>query len=111
TVGSLCCANQRDLANFLLGSASLPKQGIGDRRRRSSDTAAILPTNAMNSRRLMASPAPRDFIRCEKNITNLDRELCRSLHPRGPLPMSIGSEADVTRSNCNFCCYPTSRHC
>jgi hypothetical protein len=35
----------------------------------------VLPTNAMNSRRLMASPAAEDHIGYQKNITFLDREL------------------------------------
>src|SRR6516165_8860197 len=41
----------------------------------SGHAAAAPPTNAMNSRRLMASPAPRTTSGYQKNITFLDREL------------------------------------
>jgi hypothetical protein len=38
-VDSLCCANQRGPASFPIGFASLPKRGIGDSRRRSSEVS------------------------------------------------------------------------
>src|SRR5262249_16254418 len=54
----------------------------------SGHAAAVLPTNAIDSRRLMASPA-EDHVGYQKNITFLARELRRSLHPNEPPPCPL----------------------
>jgi hypothetical protein len=65
----------------------------------------------MNSRRLMASPAPRDYVGCyEKDITFLigicavRNSQARRLHVR------LGSKADVEVSQSNVCFTPNSGH-
>ena len=53
----------------------------------SGQVAAALPSSAMNSRRLMASPAPRTLSGYRKDII-LDRELCLTARPSGSLVTS-----------------------
>ena len=56
--------------------------------------AAALPRSAMNSRRLMASPAPTTTSGV-KTISHLDQKLCSSLHPKGAAHVRFGSLADI----------------
>src|SRR6516164_3435994 len=59
---------------------------------------------------VMRTPSQKTPFGCEKNITNSDRELCRSLHPSGPsqCPLWVKSGYRGTSGGCPL--YPESRH-
>ena len=59
------------------------------RARAASGQTVVLPSRLMNSRRLMASPAPRTPSGMKTIAHFLDRELRRSLHPSCPLPCPL----------------------
>jgi hypothetical protein len=63
---------------------------------------AVLPKSLMNSRRLMASPAPRTTSGMKRKYHILDRELCRSLHlSRQPsCPLWVKSRHDGPKPRC-----------
>src|SRR6516225_5940679 len=62
----------------------------------SGHATAVLPTNAMNSRRLMASPAPRTTSGI-KRISRFWIENCRSLIRKRAAPMSaLGQKRTLT---------------
>jgi hypothetical protein len=61
----------------------------------SGSAAALLPTNAMNSRRLIASPAPRDMSGA-KRISQTQIESCTVRYfQRTSAHVRFGSKADV----------------
>src|SRR6516164_10083552 len=76
----------------------------------SGHAAAAPPTNAMNSRRLMASPPPRTTSGYQKTITFLDRELRRSLHASGRPHVRFGSLADIETGQPDVRFTSKSRH-
>src|SRR5262249_52056016 len=71
--------------------------------------AAALPRSAMNSRSLMASPAPRTTSGMKRKYHILDRELCRSLHLSRQPHVRFGSKADIQRSLTNVRFTPNRR--
>ena len=77
----------------------------GCARAASRKVAAVLPNNAMNSPRLMASPAPRTNIGCEKEYHTSD-ENCALRYTQGDLcHVRFRSQADHVRFA------PESGHC
>src|SRR5262249_311624 len=63
----------------------------------SGHATLVLLKSLMNSRRLMASPAPRTRSGIQKTSTFLDRELCRSSHPNRIATMSALGQKQTSK--------------